>query len=145
MGGKQGAAAAPLINSTASVAIVEISQNNYTSTAFTITLSGVTMGAVAAGSASGITVQTDADTVASTGVASGGIFTQTTLVTLTIAAGDRVAVKASVPVTLAFKTSAALSIGGKITLNYPAGFFAASPNPAANAAGTASASNTERS
>ena len=71
-------------------------------TAFTVTLSGVTMGAVTAGSATGITVQTDADTVASAGVASGGIFTQTTAVTFNIAAGHRVEDK-----TNSFKTSAA--------------------------------------
>ena len=61
-------------------------------------------------------------------------------VTLTIALGDRVAAKLNVPVTLAFTTSAALSTSGKITLNYPAGFFAGPPNPAANAAGSTSVS-----
>ena len=109
-------------------------------TAFTITLSGVTMGAVTAGSNTGITVQTDADTVASAGVASGGIFTQTTAVTFNIAPGDRVAAKTNVPVTLEFKTSAALSTNGKITLNYPAAFFVSTLNPAANAAGSTSVS-----
>jgi hypothetical protein len=81
------------------------------------------MGAATAGSATGITVRTDADTVLSAGAASGGIFTQTTGVNFVIAAGDRVAAKASVPVTLTFTTQAALSINGKITLNYPTGFF----------------------
>ena len=55
-----------------------------------------------------------------------------------IAAIDRVAAKAGVAVTLTFTTQTALATGGKITLNYPAGFFAATPNPAANIAGTTS-------
>jgi hypothetical protein len=75
-----------------------------------------------------------------TGVAFSAIG-QNTAVTFTIAAGDRVAAKASVAVTLMFTTKAALATNGKITLNYPAGFFAGTPNPAANAAGSTSVSN----
>ena len=51
-------------------------------------------------------------------------------ITFTIAPGDRVASIASVPVTLVFTTEAALAINGEITLDYPAGFFAGTPNPA---------------
>ena len=51
-------------------------------------------------------------------------------ITFTIAPGGRVAAKASVPVTLVFATEAALATNRKITLNYPAGFFAGTPNPA---------------
>jgi alpha-tubulin suppressor-like RCC1 family protein len=50
-------------------------------------------------------------------------------VSMTIATGDRVAAKSSVAVTLAFTTSAALAIGGQITLGYPSGFFAISATP----------------
>jgi hypothetical protein len=53
-----------------------------------------------------------------------------TQIMFTIAPGDRVASIASVPVTLVVTTQAALAINGKITLNYPAGFFAGTPNPA---------------
>ncbi len=63
---------------------------------------------------------------------------QTNSVLFAIAAGDRIAAKAGVPVTLTFTTQTALAVGGKITLNYPAGFFAATPNPANNAAGSTS-------
>ena len=107
-------------------------------TAFTITLSGFTMGALNAGSATGITVQTDADVIASAGVASGSITSQPTAVVMTIAGADRLANKAAVAVTLGFTTTTALSLGGKITLNYPAGFFAGAPNPANNVAGSTS-------
>jgi hypothetical protein len=107
--------------------------------AFTMTLSGLTMGAAAlADSPAGITVQTDADVTASAGVASGVLNSQATAVTFAIAAGDRLANKAAVPVTLAFKTTTALTTGGKITLNYPAGLFAATPNPGNNMAGSTS-------
>jgi uncharacterized spore protein YtfJ len=64
--------------------------------------------------------------------------TRPSAVTFNFAAGDRLANKAAVPVTLAFKTTTALTTGGKITLNYPAGLFAATPNPANNGAGSTS-------
>jgi membrane protein len=76
------------------------------------------MGAATAGSATGITVQTDQDTVASAGAASGAITSKPVAVTFTIAVGDRIAAQTSVPVTLLFTTQTALAIGGKITLNY---------------------------
>jgi hypothetical protein len=100
-----------------------------------ITLSGFTMGAATAGSATGITVQTDADTTASAGVDSGTISSataqssQVTAVTFSIATADRVASKSAVSVTLGFKTNFVLPVAGKITLNYPAGFFASSTAP----------------
>jgi WD40 repeat protein len=78
-----------------------------------------------------------------TGVAFPAIGTQTTSVAFTIASVDRIAAKANVSVTLSFTTSTALHFyfsTGKITLNYPAGFFAATPNPAPNAAGSTSVS-----
>jgi hypothetical protein len=83
-------------------------------------------------------LSTDQDTTASAGAASGAITSRPTSVSFAIAAGDRIAAKASVAVTLTFTTQTALATGGKITLNYPAGFFAAAPNPAANIAGTTS-------
>jgi hypothetical protein len=76
--------------------------------------------------------------LASAAVASGGIFTQTTDVSFSIAAGDRKSGKTNVPITLVFNTSTSLPTNGKITLNYPVGFFAATPNPADNAAGSTS-------
>jgi hypothetical protein len=57
----------------------------------------------------------------------------TSEVTFTIATADRVAGKTAVSVTVGFKSPSALPIGGKITLNYPSGFFApsaAQPVPA---------------
>jgi hypothetical protein len=64
------------------------------STAFTVTMSGLTMGAAAlADSAIGITVQTDQDTSASAGAASGAMTSEP--VNVTIAADDRIAAKAS--------------------------------------------------
>jgi hypothetical protein len=107
-------------------------------TAFTLTLSALTIGAATAANATGIAVQTDADTVASAGVDSGSINSQPTSVILAIPAGDRVAAKTLVHVTVAFTTTAALGINGRITLRYPSGFFATAATPANNAAGTAS-------
>jgi hypothetical protein len=107
---------------------------------FVITLSGLVLGAATAGSTTGITVQTDADTLASAGSPSGGIFTRPTAVKLTIAASQRKPTQAGVAVTLTFTNTALLDFGGKITLMYPNGFFATSATPEANAAGTTSVS-----
>jgi hypothetical protein len=87
------------------------------STAFTVTMSGLTMGAAAlADSAIGITVQTDQDTSASAGAASGAMTSEP--VNVTIAADDRIAAKASdAAVTHAFTTQTPLASGGNITLN----------------------------
>jgi hypothetical protein len=98
-------------------------------TAFTITLSGITMGAATAGVSNGITVATTGDSTASTGISSGAIVGIPTSVTFTIANADRGARRTSVKVTLAFTTFAALPISGKITLNYPSGFFATTATP----------------
>jgi hypothetical protein len=112
--------------------------------AFTITLSGLTMGAATAGSATGITVQTEADLTASAGVFSGPInsataqSSQVTSVAFFIASADRVAGKTAVSVTLGFTTTSTLPVGGKITLNYPSGFFAPTTTPWPNTAGTTS-------
>ncbi len=106
-------------------------------TTATITLAGLTLGAATAGSSTGITVQTSGDAIASNAVATGGI-NQATAVAFTIGASDRKQGKTSVPVTLSFKTAAALPTNGKITLNYPSGYFATSATPASNAAGSTS-------
>jgi len=63
--------------------------------------------------------------------------TSVTAVSFNISATDRITAKTGVSVTLGFTTTAALATNGKITLNYPAGFFAA-VNPANNAAGSTS-------
>jgi len=97
------------------------------------------MGPANAGSATGITVQTDADVTASAGTPSGGIFDAPTDVQMVIASGNRVPNRSNVAVVVTFKTGAsALAIGGKITLTYPTGFFATSATPAANTAGSTS-------
>jgi hypothetical protein len=98
-------------------------------TAFTITLSGLKMGTATAGASNGITVSTTLDTIPSTGISSGAIVGVPTAVVFEIAEADRGARRTSVKVTLTFTTFAALAIDGKITLNYPSGFFATSATP----------------
>ena len=55
---------------------------------------------ILADNSTGITVSTDQDTVASAGAPSGSITSASTSVTFAVAAGDRIAAKAGVPVTL---------------------------------------------
>jgi len=104
-------------------------------TPFTITLSDLTMGAATAGSTTGITVQTDADTVASAGVASGGIGTRITSLSV---APSSTALATTVSVVITFTTTTAVPIGGTILFSFPTGWFDASATPTANAAGTSS-------
>jgi len=54
---------------------------------------------------------------------------QVTAVTLTIATADRVPFATSKPITVAFTPATALSSGGRITVNYPAGFFKSCVQP----------------
>jgi hypothetical protein len=96
--------------------------------AFVVTMSGFIMGAATTGQVS-VTVQTSADAAVSDAVASGGIYTQVTLVTFTIDQADRIAFKTSVPVTLGFTPTTAVPIGSYITVTYPAAFFSPSVTP----------------
>jgi hypothetical protein len=105
------------------------------SSAVVVTVNGFTLGAVTPG-AVGITVSTSADTAASVAISSGAIFGQVTTVAFTIQPTDRIAARASVPVTVSFTLTTALPIGGTITLNYPSGFFAPSITPSPISAGT---------
>jgi len=108
-------------------------------TAFTITLSGLTMGPANAGSATGITVQTDtANTIASAGVPSGGIGSSVTA--LSISPSSTGLAVAAVTVIVRFTTSAAglIAAGGRISLGFPTGWFDRTVTPANNAAGTSS-------
>jgi len=107
-------------------------------TAFKITLAGMVMGAATAGSATGITVTTDTDTIASAGAPSGIINPAVTSVGFVIATAKRVPASTSAALTLSFKTTSVFQIGGRITLTYPSGFFATGVTPTANAANTAS-------
>jgi len=108
-------------------------------TLFTITLSGLTMGVGNSGSTTGIMVQTDTvGTIASAGFDSGAINTAVTNVGFVIAAAKRAPASAAAILTLSFTPTSEIQIGGKITVNYPSGFFATSATPTANAATTAS-------
>ena len=64
---------------------------------------------------------------------------QVTVVSFAIATADRIAGKTAVSVTLGFIPTTALPAGGKITLSYPAGFFAPTTTPVVNVAGSTSA------
>jgi hypothetical protein len=103
----------------------------------TVTLNGLTMGAVAAG-ASSISIQTTADASASpTLIASGQIGDKVTSPTFAVSSTDRVAGKASSVATISFTTSAggSLAISSFITLIYPPGFFASSSTPVVQISG----------
>jgi len=54
---------------------------------------------------------------------------QVSSVTLTIATGDRVPFATSKSITVAFTLATALSNGGRVTINYPTGFFASCIQP----------------
>ena len=95
---------------------------------FTVTITGITMGTVTSG-ATGVTVQTSSDTVASTAVASGSILGRVASVSFTIASTDRISGKTSIPVTLAFTPTTLLPSGGTLILTYPTGFFASGVAP----------------
>jgi len=121
-----------------SIAITTAVAGIAAATAFKITLAGMVMGAATTGSATGITVTTVADTVASAGVTSGLINPTVTSVGFSIAAAKRVPASTAAALTLSSTPTSEVRIGGRITLNYPSGFFAPSVTATANAARTAS-------
>jgi hypothetical protein len=96
-----------------------------------LTISGLTMGGATSGSV-GVYMQTSADTLSSTAVSSGGIFTHVTFVSLSISLSDRIAHRTSVPITFGFSSTTPLPVGGNITLNYPSDFFATGVSVAFN-------------
>jgi hypothetical protein len=69
--------------------------------------------------------------IASASVVSGVIGGSVTIVSFAVSGVDRVAGKAGAAATFTFTPTAggALSVGGRITLNYPSGFFSATPTP----------------
>jgi len=93
-------------------------------TAYTVTLTGATIGLAAAATANGISVSTTND-VAATGptVAIGG---QITGVSVSIAAADRVPLATAKSVTVSFTTQTALTSGQLVTISFPVSpaFFA---------------------
>ena len=92
---------------------------------------GCTIGAARAATDS-VTVQTSADPTASSPAQSCGVIGgAVTSVAFSIASGDRVAGKAGVEATFTFTPSAGGAGPSLVTLNYPSGFFAASPTPTA--------------
>jgi hypothetical protein len=90
--------------------------------AHTVTVSGVTIGAPNAGSASGISVATSTDLV-SVGAASGALGGQVTGVSFTIAAADRVPFASGKSVTLTFTIATSLFYADSLTLSFPNGFI----------------------
>ncbi len=106
------------------------------STAVTVTITGLTMGAASAGGS--VTVQTSADPTKSAAAASGVIGGAVTSVTFTVFSSDRVAGKAQVDATFAFKTTAGgqLAAGGTITLTFPTGFFSSTGTPGVSISGS---------
>jgi hypothetical protein len=103
------------------------------------TLAGLTMGAAFAGDASGITIRTGCNGASSAGSPSGAIYNPAAglmnsanasgvikswvgAFSLSIADSDRVNYKSNVPITLAFKPTVSVPIGGIITVSAP-GFF----------------------
>ncbi len=112
--------------------------------AITMTLTGLTLGAAHSASTGGFKLSLNGGAL-SNGLDAPEIAMGTTAmvphaVMFTIAQADRIPFKNNVPVTLSFTTSAALPTGGKITLHYPAGFFATTAIPTV-AAGATSAMN----
>jgi alpha-tubulin suppressor-like RCC1 family protein len=105
-----------------SIAITVFGANIETS-AFTVTISGFTMGSVTAGGV--VSVQTTADQALSPAAPSGWIRD----FGFSIASSDRVLTKSSVPVTLAFIPTTPISPGGTITLTYTSNFFVSSVTP----------------
>ena len=96
--------------------------------AFTVTISGFTMGNVTEGGA--VNIRTTADQELATAAPSGFIRD----IGFSIASSDRVMNKSSVPVTLAFTPTTPIPSGGTITLTYPSNFFASSITPIVAAA-----------
>jgi len=101
--------------------------------AFVVTLSGLSLGAAQAATAFGFKVSSSADPAFSNGLDAPAIMPSVApapiMTMFMIAAADRVAGKSMVEVILEFKPNTALPAAGRITLNYPAGFFASTAAP----------------
>jgi len=96
---------------------------------FIVTIYGLSLGNATPGSPFGISFQTSADPAPSDACSTGSI-----LQSKMMAAGfeidimHRIQYRASVPAVLKFTTFAPLPSGGRITVMYPTGFFAAGPS-----------------
>jgi hypothetical protein len=119
---------------TSTSVVINATGTSVPASSFVVTLSGFVMGGATLGATS-VTVQTSADTYASSPVFSGSIASQVTNLSFVISTSDRIAQKSSVPITLGFTPTTALPPGGTITLTYPNGFFAASITPTQFSAG----------
>jgi len=118
---------------TSVVMTVKADKSLSANTAVTITLSGVTMGGINAGS-SAVTVSTSLD-YASSAAASGALGGQVSTVSLTLTAADRFGGMTTTGlVTVAFTPSLAMPIGTTITIVTPFNYF--QTRAAAAAAGT---------
>lgn len=90
----------------------------------TVTVFGLTLGNVTAGSSSVITISTSADITASDGVSSGVVVGRVKSVQMLINPNHRLASKQLVDITIRFTPYSFIPVGGSVTLNYPVGFFA---------------------
>ena len=107
---------------------------------FVVTLAGFVMGSATV-DVVGVTIQTSEDTAVSAAVSSGSISTQVSTVAFAINAADRIALKASVHITLTFTPANPLPPGGTITLTYPAGFFVPLVTPSSISASSSNVPN----
>ena len=125
----------PSTPTTTAIIITTTNDSIGQSTAVIVTLTGLTMGAASAGGS--VTVQTNADSAVSAAVASGVIGGAVTSVSFSVVSIDRVAGKAQVDATFAFKTTAGgeLAAGGFITLTFPTGFFSSTGTPGVSISG----------
>jgi hypothetical protein len=119
------------------IVITTATQAIAASTAMTMTVTGLTMGAATAGNSTGIIISTSVDQTASFGVSSGVIGGQVTNTSFAIAASDRVAGKTGAAATFSFTTTAggALAAGSNITLTYPSAFFVSTGTPGVRISG----------
>jgi hypothetical protein len=114
------------------------------SSAVTVTLKGLTMGAANAGTTAGITVTTSVDRTASSDVSSGAIGDVVQNPSFSMDSADRVVARVTASAKLMFQTSAgggltyssADALNAKITLIYPTGFFDTSTTPSPVISGT---------
>jgi hypothetical protein len=116
--------------------ILTLTSSLPSASAVVITMHGMTMGAVTAGSVAGITVQTSADVAVSSAVPSGAIEGRVTGVAFEIGAADRKAGNNNATVTLTFTPYTAIQNFQSITLNYPHAFFSPGIHPFVAASNT---------
>jgi hypothetical protein len=120
----------------------------HASTDLTVTLKGLTMGSATSSVRDSMSVTTshDANPVGVTTLASGPISDRIAFASFTVSLSDRVANKTGSSATLVFTPSAGgdISIGGTVTLFFPASFFLLESDPAASLSGGSTANVTSR-